>query len=309
MDRFTTHSRLKHVSLNVGVLTFLFIMMFASEVASSKGDDIIQAFLPPAIAYQPRGFSPGSEYATSARTQITQELKQLHELGFQSLVTYGSRGAMGSIPGMARAQGFVGMVIMGIWDIFSVEEWDNAVAQREFVDGYCLGNEGLFSLRYTVKELEEKMSLLRRATGKPVTTGEPINSYLAGPYQEWLWKHSDWLFPNTHPFWGGQYNFQQAVDWVVARSDYLEAITGKKIILKETGLPSRTPHPQSEEMQIAFFDTLKSSGVAFVYFEAFDQPWKHDMLNQPEVEGHWGLYDAAGIPKKVIESIRTRETQ
>ena len=309
MDRFTTHSRLKHVSLNVGVLTFLFIMMFASEVASSKGDDIIQAFLPPAIAYQPRGFSPGSEYATSARTQITQELKQLHELGFQSLVTYGSRGAMGSIPGMARAQGFVGMVIMGIWDIFSVEEWDNAVAQREFVDGYCLGNEGLFFLRYTVEELEEKMSELRHATGKPVTTGEPIDSYLSGPDREWLWKHSDWIFPNTHPFWGGKKHFQEAVDWVLARADYLEATTGKKIILKETGLPSETPHPQSEEMQKAFFNTLKSTGIKFVYFEAFDQPWKHEMFNQPEAEGHWGLYDAAGIPKKVIESIRTRETQ
>jgi exo-beta-1,3-glucanase (GH17 family) len=285
------------------MVTFLFLLMLGSEVAASQGEDIVQAFLPPAIAYQPRGFFPGSEFETSAPAQIAQELKQLHELGFQSLVTYGSRGAMGSIPEMARTQGFSGMVIMGIWDIYSVEEWDNAVAQRDFVDGYCLGNEGLFFLRYTVKELEVKMSELRNATGKPVTTGEPIENYLAGPYREWLWKHSDWLFPNTHPFWGGKNHFQEAVDWVLARSDYLEATTGKKIILKETGLPSKTPHPESEEMQKAFFNALKSTGVKFVYFEAFDQPWKHELFGQPEAEGHWGLYDAQGRPKKAIESI------
>ncbi len=288
--------------LNVGISTLLIVMVLGLE-GSYANDDMTRSFTPPAIAYQPRGFYPGSEYATSARAQIAQELKQLHELGFLSLVTYGSRSAMGFIPAMARAQGFSGMVIMGIWDIYSVEEWDNAVAQREFVDGYCLGNEGLFALRYTVEELEEKMNELRRATGKPVTTGEPIYSYLEGPYREWLVKHSDWLFPNTHPFWGGQRHFQQAVDWVVARIDYLEATSGKKVIVKETGLPSLPPNPQSEEMQKAFFDALRSTGIRFVYFEAFDQPWKHTLENQPEAEGHWGLHDANGRPKKAIESI------
>ena len=229
MSQCIQHSLKSKFWMN-GVLACLSVFILLSEAMASKGEEIIQAFRPPGIAYQPRGFSPGSEFEESALAQITQELKQLHELGFQSLVTYGARGALGSIPEMARTQGFSGMVIMGIWDIHSVEEWDNAVAQRDFVDGYCLGNEGLFFLRYTVKELEKKMSELRHATGKPVTTGEPIEIYLAGPYREWLWKHSDWLFPNTHPFWGGKDQSQEAVDWVLARSDYLEATTGKKIL-------------------------------------------------------------------------------
>ncbi len=290
-------------SFHIQLALCLFLIVPGNKVIAAQNENVIEAFIPPAIAYQPRGFFPGSEFENSAPSQIAQELNQLHALGFESLVTYGSRGALGTIPEMARAQGFSGMVIMGIWDIYSIEEWKNALAQRDFVDGYCLGNEGLFFSRYTVKELEVKMSELRQATGKPVTTGEPIDLYLKGPYREWLWNHSDWIFPNTHPFWGGKKHFQEAVDWVIARSDFLQATTGKKIILKETGLPSQTAHPESEEMQKAFFMTLKSTGIKFVYFEAFDQPWKHELFGQPEVEGHWGLYDAHGHPKKFIESI------
>ncbi len=309
MDQSNTQRMVKYKMGKVGMALFLFTLtcLLSADVTANKGESIIQAFLPPAIAYQPRGFFPGSEFKASAPEQIQQELKQLHELGFQSIVTYGARGAMGTIPEMARSLGFSGMVIMGIWDIYSDEEWDNAVAQLEFVDGYCLGNEGLFFLRYTVDELEKKMDELRKATGKPVTTGEPIYSYLQGPYREWLLQHSDWLFPNTHPFWGGKNQYQDAVDWVVARSDYLEATTGQKIILKETGLPSKTPHPDGEEMQNLFFTALKATGVKFVYFEAFDQPWKHEMFNQPEAEGHWGLFDANGRPKQAIESVITWE--
>lgn len=302
------HCLTKSIFWHIGMLSLFILLLFVGESAGYKGEDIVKAFRAPAIAYQPRGFFPGSEFNTSAPIQITQELKQLHDLGFQSIVTYGARGAMGSIPEKARKQGFAGMVIMGIWDIYSDEEWTNAVAQQDYVDGYCLGNEGLFFLRYTIHELEQKMSELRQATGKPVTTGEPIYSYLQGPYREWLLKHSDWLFPNTHPFWGGKNQFQDAVDWVVARSDYLEATTGQKVILKETGLPSKTPHPQGEEMQKEFFNALKTTGVKFVYFEAFDQPWKYEMFDQPEAEGHWGLFDAQGRPKKAIDSVTSWET-
>lgn len=304
MDRsYTTRTPGRCLLWYLRMIVSLFVFVLGHEVAAAKGADIVENFQFPAIAYQPRGFSPGSEFAKSASTQITQELQQLHALGFQSLVTYGSRGAMGFIPQVAREQGFAGTVIMGIWEIDSDEEWDNAVAQREFVDGYCLGNEGLFFLRYTVHELEERMVKLRQVTGKPVTTGEPIDSYLEGPYREWLLAHSDWLFPNTHPFWGGKTHFEEAVQWVVARSDYLEVTTGKPFILKETGLPTLTSNPESEDMQKAFFNALQLTGVKFVYFEAFDQPWKHEQFNQPEAEGHWGLYDAQGQPKKAIESV------
>lgn len=286
---------------------FASIMMFGDSISSAV--DLPQPeFVSPAVAYQPRDFSPGSEYLPSARKQITQELSQLHSLGFRSLVTYAAQGVLGSAPKIAREQGFSGMVIMGIWDIFSKEEWENALTQKTFVNGYCLGNEGL-GLRYTAAELTEKMTQLRKATGKPVTTTEPIDSYLTGPHREWLLTNSDWLFPLAQPFWAAQLHPQRAVDWIVARSDYLEATTGRKVVLKEAGFPSASPTGQSEESQLAFFETLKATGLTFFYFEAFDQPWKHNVQHQSSVESHWGLYHSDGTPKKVVESITLRESQ
>src|SRR5256885_10462756 len=48
---------------------------------------------------------------------------------------------------ISRMGGFDGTIVMGIWDPWSDEEWSNAVKQRRFVDGYCVGNEGL-GVRY-----------------------------------------------------------------------------------------------------------------------------------------------------------------
>ncbi len=259
----------------------------------------------PAIAYQPRDFSPGSEDSPSSRTQIVEELRLLYQQGFRSLVTYSSAGVLGDIPSIARAEGFSGTVIMGVWDIFSKKEWLHALAQQAFVDGYCLGNEGLGN-RYTPQELAEKMTKLKEVTGKPVSTTERIERYLDGPDREWLLNHSDWLFPLALPFWAGQIDPQRAVDWVVARSDYLQAITERTVILKEAGFPSALSEGQSEETQLEFFQALVTSGLTFFYFEAFDQPWKHHMFQEPEFEAHWGMYRADGNPKKVMKWLASR---
>ena len=264
------------------------------------------SFVFPAIAYQPRNFSPGAELDVTGKRQVFDELQLLHQNGFRSLVTYSAKGVLGMVPELARIAGFNGTVILGVWDILSEEEWANALAQQPFVNGYCLGNEGL-GVRYTTAELEQKMIALRNATGLPVTTTEPIDSYLQGPYQEWLLAHSDWLFPLATPFWAAQYDPKHAVGWIVARYDFLVTATGREVVLKEAGLPTAVSHGQNENAQVAFFEALESTGVPFFYFEAFDQPWKHDVLGESEFEAHWGLYDSQGQPKKVIQWLLDRK--
>jgi exo-beta-1,3-glucanase (GH17 family) len=207
-------------------------------------------------------------------------------------------GVLGSIPSLARQEGFDGTVIMGIWDPSSQEEWNNALEQTPFVDGYCLGNEGL-GVRYSMDELEAKMAALKRSTRRPVTTTEPIDSYLQGPYREWLLTHSDWIFPLAHPFWAEQVDPQHAVNWIVSRHDYLVATTGRRVVLKEAGFPSGGLDGYNEASQLAFFQNLEATGIPFFYFEAFDQPWKRDILRYHEVEAHWGLYRTDGTQKQV----------
>ena len=135
---------------------------------------------------------------------------------FRSLVTYASKGAMGRIPEIARDEGFDGIVIMGIWDVFAQEEWITAIAQVPFIDGYCLGNEGL-GVRYNPDELASRMAQLRQITGLPVTTSEPIVKYMRGPYRDWVVGTLGLALSQcTTHLWGGQLNPKQGVEWVVA---------------------------------------------------------------------------------------------
>lgn len=281
----------------------LTVSLFLAVLRGSPNSDATSLrtlpFVLPAVAYNPRGFSPKSDASLLSREQITKDLRLLRKNGFRSLVTYSSQGILGSIPAVARQEGFDGTVIMGIWDLFSEGEWNNALAHAAVVDGYCLGNEGL-GVRYSTNELASRMTELRRLTGHLVTTTEPIDSYLKGPYREWLLAHSDWLFPLAQPFWAAELDPRQAVNWIIARYDYLVATTGRSVILKEAGFPSAGVEGYNEEAQLAFFEVLESTGLSFFYFEAFDQPWKRDVLKYHEVEAHWGLYRADGTPKKMI---------
>lgn len=262
--------------------------------------------LPPAVAYNPRMFSPAQLPALTS-SQILQDLHALRSAGMRGLVSYSAAGSLGLIPRLAHEVGFDGPIIMGIWDPRNQDEWQHALAQRDYVDGYCLGNEGL-GIRYQPEQLAERMDELRKLTGRPVTTSEPIDSYLEGPYRAWLLTHSDWLFPLAHPFWAAQADPIQAVDWIIARYDFLIAISGRPVILKEVGFPSAGVPGADEETQLRFFEALGSTRISFFYFEAYDQPWKPLALHRGEVEAHWGLYRSDGSPKKAARWFMTRNT-
>jgi exo-beta-1,3-glucanase (GH17 family) len=234
------------------------------------------------------------------------DLRLLRQAGFRSLVTYGSADVLAGVPELARAAGFDGMIVMGLWDPFSKDERDKAVAQAEFVSGYCMGNEGL-GLRYSPDQLGVKMADLRRLTGKPVTTSEPLLRYIAGPDKGWLVQNSDWLFPNAHPYLELGQGGVAAVDWVVSRCNYLTATSRKRLILKEVGIPTHGADCCTEGTQTEFFRLLSRVGVEFFFFEAFDQPFKLGRGTQPEVEKHWGIYRADGSAKKVVQWLVERK--
>ncbi len=285
-------------SVIVAVLLFACILVSQEALASSD-------FVPPAVAYSPRTYSPAPGTTPLSRKQIIADLKLLVATGFRSLVTYSAEGLLGSIPEIARRVGFDGIVVMGIWDPSDDKEWENALSQAPFVNGYCVGNEGL-DVRYSEETLSRRMVELRHATGLPVTTSEPIYAYLSGEHRDWLLLFSDWLFPIAHSYWASKRNSKDAVDWLIARHDYLVSTTQKVVVIKEAGVPSTGMAYDGQDAQIAFFESLESFAIPFFYFEAFDQPWKRDVEYKPEVEAHWGLFDAQGNPKEVVGWIANR---
>jgi len=241
-------------------------------------------------AYSPTNCNPDKGIKPPDES-VKEDLLLLHKY-FDGIVTY---GASDIIPQIAKEVGIKG-ILYGIWDPRNEEElaMARAAASNEIVLGYVVGNEGLDE-RYdydTVKQVIKDLSL---ATGKPATTTEQVGDY-SNPRMLEL---GDWIFPNAHPYF---YNFKkpiEAVEWTERQNKKLTSKTEKPVLFKEVGLPSAGDEGLSEENQAEYYKLLQETNVHFVYFEAFDKPWR----TKPPVEPHWGLFRSDRTPKLVVEQL------
>jgi exo-beta-1,3-glucanase (GH17 family) len=129
---------------------------------------------------------------------IAEDLRVLYDAGFRGIVTYSAGGIFGDIPRLAREAGFDG-VVMGIWTPGDPDETLSAINAAPFIDGYVVGNEGIYFNRYDFATLEAAIRDLRQKTNKWVTTTEVISLY-GDPN---ILGVGDWIFPNVHPYWQG----------------------------------------------------------------------------------------------------------
>lgn len=227
---------------------------------------------------------------------IVRDLLVLKRAGFTGLVTYGSLGKMGRpFASIAQTLGFKG-IIMGIWSPSSEGELKNApqAAELPIVMGFSIGNEGLYQPRerYSLRELCDAISRLRRATGKPVTTSEEIDDYLLYPELRLV---GDWLFPISHSYWHAVKYPLPGVWWQQAYYAALSRKMERFILFKEVGLPTNGAYGLSDANQDLFYRELARTEIPFVYFEAFDQPSK----SSNSVEPYWGIFRADRTPKSL----------
>jgi exo-beta-1,3-glucanase (GH17 family) len=251
------------------------------------------------VAYSPTGWNPENPKSLfPADESLRKDLKVLREAGFEGLVTYGGRVST-AVPKIAGEVGFRG-ILLGVWDPNSVVEMEEVklAARNPLVVGIIVGNEGLMFKRYDLQSLHNAMGAMKRATGKPISTTEIIESYLASTELiEW----SDFLAPNAHPFFHGKGMKQprRAVEWTsVAYRELSQRAAGKPLLFKEVGLPSGGEAGLSEENQAEYYALLQETDTKFVFFESFDSPWKSGA-----VEPHWGLFRANRSPKRVVKEI------
>jgi exo-beta-1,3-glucanase (GH17 family) len=246
------------------------------------------------VAYSPTNFDPNRGIYPSDNS-IREDLNLLYRYGFRGIVTYGSDKSLAQIPRLAYEVGFNG-IIMGIWTINSQEEIDNAISASQYVDGYCVGNEGLNS-RYDLETLRQVISKIKDSTNKPATTTEQISDYS----NDNVFSVGDWIFPNIHPFLSEIKDPQKGAEWIEKHYQRLQkhCPSDKIILFKETGFPTAGMFKASELNQKDFFIALEKTGIPFVYFEAFDQPWKSHLPCEP----YWGLFDHSRRPKQYISSL------
>ena len=252
------------------------------------------------VAYSPSHFDP-DKGVYPAKMDIQEDLRALYNAGFRGLVTYGADPVLEHVPRLARESGFEG-VIMGVWSPTNAEEIANTKTAKDYVDGYSVGNEGLFFGRYDFNALKAAMDDVRAATHKPVATAEVLSSYFGDAKLRDL---GDWVFPTAHPYWNGAKSPQPAVNWTQQQFTALSGLytsTHKLIVFKEVGLPTAGDPQVSESGQAEYYRLLRKTNVKFFYFEAFDQPWK---TSQP-VEPHWGLFKSDRSPKPVVNNVCTQ---
>lgn len=252
------------------------------------------------VAYSPTGWNPEDPKSVfPPHESLRADLTVLREAGFDGLVTYGGR-VSAVTPKIAESLGFRG-VLLGVWDPNDAVEMEEikATAQSPIVVGVIVGNEGLMFRRYDLGSLNKAMEAMKRATHKPVSTTETIESYLTSRE---LIAWSDFLAPNAHPFFHGNAMKQprRAAEWTRAAYQELSRhAPGKLILFKEVGLPSAGEAGLSEENQAEYYALLQETETKFVFFESFDCPWK----NSGAVEPHWGLFRADRSPKSVVRVV------
>jgi hypothetical protein len=225
----------------------------------------------------------------SARA-LRQDAQALAAAGFTAVTTYGASRALVPICRFFKRQGFR-TVLVGIADPTDRDEHRRAARLARCADGYVVGNGGLTAERYDRATLDGAIRTLRDRTGRPVTTREPLGAYRDAS----LLRAGDWVFPIIQPWEAEQRDSQAACGWTIfAYREIAErAPAGVPTVIAETGLPTAGALATSEHYQRAFFLCLESRQVVFGYFAAFDRP----PTGVDSVDAHWGLFDAAGVPK------------
>jgi len=272
------------------------------------------------VAYTPRGFDPNAGGGPVDPAAIRADLVLLRPR-FDGLVTYSSALGLDVIPAIARELGFRA-VVLGVWDPTRDDELDRAFAsargEPETVLAVALGNEGLFFKRYDAPALARAFARARSALpGVALTTTEPFSIYLDDDARARELPAQDFALPTIHPIdqpWFGKAPPETAIDFVLNVVRELELKTGLPVLVKETGVPSG-PDSQgfSESSQAAFWTALAARlpptrAHAFVWFEAFDAPWKTASVaaqtgDVRPMEAHWGLFRADGSAKPALLAV------
>ncbi len=272
------------------------------------------------VAYDPTSLQVVNGRATRAdEASMLEDLKVLRPR-FDGLITYTSANGADKIPDVAAKLGYRA-VIMGIYDVGSREELDDALAAAkrhpDLVVGLSIGNEIVFSKRATFDQIASLvMEVRRRAPHLALTATEPFHIFLQ-PAAEPLLSQLDFMLVNIHPIYESWFRSapdENAADLVVHAADKLAEVYCGPILVKETGEPTAPEQAgYSPRRQALFYDALYRKfpptwARAFAYFCAFDAPWRVNDNAVPAIrpgqeEGHWGLYDERRQPKPVVNLI------
>lgn len=204
------------------------------------------------------------------------------------------------IPRLAHKHGLKTMVGAWLSDDADKNEEEIAslitLANEGYVDIAAVGNEVLYRNDLTLEELLKFMKRVRKAIPSHIPIGY-VDAYYEFSSHPELVEHSDIILSNCYPFWEGCPEEYALSHMQQMYGQAMDAAKGKKVIITETGWPSKGEslkgaEPGEEHAMKYFINTQawsKNANIEVFYFSSFDESWK--VGPEGEVGAYWGLWD------------------
>lgn len=204
------------------------------------------------------------------------------------------------IPKVAREKELKTMV--GAWISQDKERNESEIkalvqlAEAGLVDIAAVGNEVLQRNELSEKEIIQYLQRVRDLLPKHIPLGY-VDAYYHFLDKPALVDACDVILVNCYPFWEGADN-KHALHYLQQMYALTSQVAkGKKVIITETGWPSKgqnvqSANPSAENAMKYFVNTQQwatDNNIEMFYFSSFDESWK--LHHEGEVGTQWGLWD------------------
>lgn len=166
------------------------------------------------------------------------------------------------------------------------------------VDVAAVGNEVLYRNELTMEQLLRYIKTVKEKTrGIPVGYVDAYYEFVDRPE---ITDICDVILCNCYPYWEGT-SFEDSFQHMRHMYSQVKAVAnGKRIIISETGWPSKGEglggaEPSYENAMKYFINANLWSidnDIELFYFSSFDEAWK--VNSEGEVGAYWGIWDSKG---------------
>jgi glycoside/pentoside/hexuronide:cation symporter, GPH family len=171
-----------------------------------------------------------------------------------------------------------------------------SLAKAGLVDIAAVGNEVLHRGEISEQDLIGYIQRVRAALPETIPVGY-VDAYYQFLDKPALVDACDLILANCYPFWEGAAN-EFSLNYLNRMVELTQQVAkGKRVILTETGWPSKGENVESAEPSvlnamkyfIAVQDWAKRQEIELFYFSSFDESWK---IRQEGLVGTgWGIWD------------------
>jgi glucan 1,3-beta-glucosidase len=170
------------------------------------------------------------------------------------------------------------------------------LSKEGFVDIAAVGNEVMYRKDLSEDELLDFINRVKNAIPNTIPVGY-VDAYYEFTIKPRITAACDLILTNCYPFWEGC-NLEYSLGHMKQMyHQALHAGNGKKVIITETGWPSkgesfRDSHPSKDSAIKYFINTQlwsQQEDIDIFYFSSFDESWK--VGAEGEVGAYWGIWD------------------